>query len=432
MSDVIVIGAGLSGLSCAWELRRRGVETVVLESGEEPGGVVRSRRVGGCLVECGPNSILPTEGALSMIRAAGLEEERVAAAKRLPRWVYVGGRLRRVPWVLSLSGGIRALMEPFVRRRPGEGDESLEAFFTRRFGREVHDRLAAPFVGGIYAGDTRELGMEGAFGKVAALERDFGSVLLGALRSGRSSPPARLSSFRQGMGALPRALAAGLDIRYGIPVERIGADQGRWVAQAAGVSFAGQVLVCAAPAFRARGLFGDTGLGELLGEVVYAPVLVAAAALGREQLASPLWGFGFLAPRSEGLRILGSLYSSSVFPDRAPPGRALLTTFIGGRLDPESIDWPDERVWRTVEEELRVVLGFRGAIEPLALFRYPQGIPQYRVGHGAWRAQLRARMIDMPGCFLTGNYLDGVSAPLAMEHGQRTATEVCRYLEQPA
>jgi oxygen-dependent protoporphyrinogen oxidase len=234
------------------------------------------------------------------------------------------------------------------------------------------------------------------------------------------------------MATLPRGLAQGLDIRYGAPVECVTSEGGQWVAHAAGAAFSARAVVCSAPAFRAAGLLGDHELGELLGSVVYAPVVVAAAALRDRQLPAALRGFGFLVPRTEGLRILGSLYSSSVFPDRAPPGRTLLTTFLGGRLDAESVGWPDERVWRTVEEELRVVLGFHGGLEALELFRYPKGIPQYRVGHRLWRERVGSRLARLPGCFLTGNYLDGVSVPLAMEHGQGTATRVCRYLERSA
>jgi oxygen-dependent protoporphyrinogen oxidase len=254
MPDVIVIGAGLSGLSCAWELRRQGLTSVVLESGEEPGGVIRSVRRDGFLVECGPNSILPTEGALTMIREAGLEGERVAAGAGLGRFVFVNGHLRRVPWVLSPRGGLRALLEPFVRRRVSGEDETLRDFFTRRFGRQVHDRLAAPFVGGIYAGDTGELGMEGAFATLAGLERDFGSVSLGYLRSPRSGVRRPLSSFRQGMATLPRGLAQGLDIRYGAPVECVTSEGGQWVAHAAGAAFSARAVVCSAPAVRAAGL----------------------------------------------------------------------------------------------------------------------------------------------------------------------------------
>lgn len=442
MPDVVVVGAGLAGLTCAWELARRGVEVRVLERDALPGGVVQTHDVDGFQIEAGPNTILPTPGAMEIIRESGLEEEIVRARPGLPRLVYSGGRLRRAPWVLSPRGWLRALGEPFVPRRgrtprhsgpdgPGLEDESLESFFSRRFGPEVHARLVVPFVGGIYAGNTAELAVESTFPRLAEWERRYGSVMMGMLRAPRRRERLGLCSFRDGMRTLPRTLARGLDLRCGVSDTRVRRlDTGGWRVGSSGGEDVTRVVVLAVPAHAGGACIGDPVLGDLLGEVVYAPILAAASALDVGQLSDGLKAFGFLVPRREGLRMLGTLYNSTLFPGRAPEGKVLLTTFLGGRLDPESLTWPDSRVWETVESELRRVLAFAGALQPLALFRYGRGIPQYRRGHAAWRQRVQSRLGDLEGLFLTGSYLDGVSVPMTLENGRQQAVEVCRYLEK--
>ena len=141
-------------------------------------------------------------------------------------------------------------------------------------------------------------------------------------------------------------------------------------------------------------------------------------------------GFGFLVPRTEGLHTLGTLFSSSLFPGRAPEGRVLLTSFLGGATEPGLVQWSDERVWETVESELKQVLGFEGSVKPLALFRYPRAIPQYRLGQPRWREDAMERIGKQPGLFLTGNYLSGVSVPASIEQGQRTGSAAIEYLRR--
>ena len=430
MPDVVVVGAGLSGLACAWQLGRSGIEVLVLDRAREPGGVVRSHQIDGFLVESGPNTLLPAEGTGTLIREAGIASEIVTAPKGLPRFIYVGGRLRKVPWVLSPRGIARALVEPLVPRRPGERDESVAGFATRRFGRQAHDRLVAPFVGGIYAGDTEQLGVEGAFPRLAALERRYGSVILGFLRSPGSRPRPVLSSFRKGMATLPQSLASQTNLCLGVPEVRVSSGAaGHWQVDSSRGALAPRAVVLAVPAYAVRGCFADPVLGELLSAVDYAPVLVAAAAFDRSQFDAVPRGFGFLVPRAEGLRVLGALFSSGIFPGRAPEGKVLLTAFLGGALDREVPEWPDTRVWETLDLELRQVLGFRGSLRPIGLHRYPRGIPQYPIGHRLWRHRVCDRLNDLGGLFLTGNYLDGVSVPLTLEHGRKTAGAVRRYLE---
>lgn len=428
MTDVVVIGAGIAGLCCARRLSDAGADVLVLEAGVRPGGVIRSHTTDGFLIESGPNTILPTPFASRLISAAGLDSEVVTAPRGAPRFIYLGNRLRKAPWVLSPAGFLRALVEPFVGRGPigKDGDESFSAFVTRRLGRQVHDRLAAPFVSGIWAGDPAQISLPAAFPRLAEFEARYGSLIVGALRAPRSGPRARLSSFRTGMEALPGRLSEGLEISYGAAdIEVASSCRVKW----AGGEAAPSAVVLAVPAWAAAARLEsvDRGLAGLLASVSYAPIVVVASALDLSREAPPS-GFGFLVPRTEGLKTLGTLFNSSLFAGRAPEGKALLTTFIGGATAPEIVDWSDEQVGETVDSELTRVLGLSGGIEPLRMFRYRRAIPQYRLGHRAWRQDVLLALKKLPGVFLTGNYLDGVSVTGTMERGHRTGDAVLDYI----
>ena len=159
-------------------------------------------------------------------------------------------------------------------------------------------------------------------------------------------------------------------------------------------------------------------------------MVIAAVSFPDHALNGPLQGFGFLVPRNQGLHLLGALFSSALFPDRAPKGQELLTCFIGGTFEPEAIDWTDERVWDVVCSEIKTVLRTTELPQPVALFRQPQAIPQYTIGHERWVRAVKDELDRMPGLFLTANYVEGVSVPACIEQGGRTAQAVADYLRR--
>jgi oxygen-dependent protoporphyrinogen oxidase len=314
--------------------------------------------------------------------------------------------------------------EPFVRSK-SESDESVRDFFIRRIGRQAHDRLVAPALTGIYAGNTANLSMAAVFPRMIEMEREYGSLTRAFFKGTKGRPqsaaPTRpkpkgsVFSFPDGVETLPRRLAEQVSIRYEVSDARIG--------EAA-------VTVLAVPAYSAATLVEarNQTLAGLLRKVEYAPMVVAAVSFGIDDLPHPLRGFGFLAAREQGLHLLGALYSSALFAGRAPAGQELLTCFLGGTFEPEAIGWPDERVWETVSSETRSALGASGTPEPVTLFRQPRAIPQYGIGHQRWVAGVKDELMRTPGLFLTGNYLEGVSLPSCIEQGDRTARAVADYL----
>ena len=429
MAEVIIIGAGISGLSCAWRLKQLGIDAVILEATERAGGVIRTENINGYQIEWGPNSIQPAPAALKLIDEAGLWDDLLPPNPNIPRYIYLNGQLRKVPFgVLTFGGFARALREPFVRSK-SSGDESVRDFFVRRFGKEVHDRLVGPMLTGIYATDTAQLGMAAVWPRMLEMERDSGSLTAAMLRSfTRRSTTARPAAtttkprpkgftftFPSGMETLPARVAQKLDIRYGEHDVRIGSAP---------------VTVLTIPAYHAVQLLKQSHptLANLLGRIRYSPMIVAATSLAETSLKEPLRGFGFLTPRSEGLHLLGTIFSSSLFPGRAPDGRVLLTSFIGGSFEPEALVWPDDQVWDVVCSELQRVLHSETKPEPIALCRHHKALPQYSIGHERWVAAFKEEVRRTPGLFVTANYMEGASVPSCIEQGDRTAHLVAEYL----
>jgi oxygen-dependent protoporphyrinogen oxidase len=435
--DVVVIGAGISGLTCAWRLQKLGYDVLILESSDRAGGVIRSEHIQDHLVEWGPGSLLPTEHTFGLLDELGLLPDLIEASPKSPRYIVVNGQLKTVPLgPLSFGGLFRAFAEPFVRTKSpsgGTADESIASFFRRRFGPEAHDRLVAPFVAGIYAGDTEKLSIGATFPRMLEVESNYGSLMTGMLRgkskrrkasssSSTAGRPSRVSSFQQGLEVLPRRMAEGLTIRFNSSGVRIGTDVHP------------KTTVVAVPAYQAAEIFEETSpeIAAALGSIEYAPIVVAATSLPLEGLTEPHRGFGFLVAKGERLHMLGTVFNSSLFPDRAPNNRLLLTSFLGGATKPEAFDWPDQRIWDVVRSELKAVLKTSVAPEPVALFRHRRAIPQYTIGHKARTEGLRNELKRCPGLFITGNFLDGVSVPACMEQGDATAHAVAEFLGNPS
>lgn len=424
----IVVGGGISGLATAWFLRSRGHGVAVLEAEAEPGGSIRSLRRDGFLVEAGPNSALYRDGALGeLVRGLGLEGELVAAdaaAKR--RYVAKDGRPVPLPGgplaflatrVFTPRGKLRLLLEPFHRRASVE--ESIAQFARRRLGPEFLDWAIDPFVSGVYAGDPERLSVRAATPKIHALEVEYGSLFLGAAarmlrgRPGGPQPSGRLISFRSGMQALPSAIARSLgsDFRAGAPVEAIARTPRGWAARTAAAVEEGDRLVLALPAHRAAELLAplDPGLAQPLAGIRYAPVASVALGFERARVAHPLDGFGMLLPGRLGCATLGVLLSSTLFPARAPPGRVLLTAFVGGARHASAAELPEGALVERVLDELGPLLGLRGVPAFRQVTRWPRAIPQYELGHFERLARIDAAAARLPGLHLRANWRDGVS-----------------------
>ena len=449
-AEVVVLGAGISGLTLAWRLRQSSAQVLLAEASSRVGGCISTQSKDGYRWEEGPNSFTPTPALLNLIAEVGLTDQLVLADAKLPRYIYWERELLPVPLspaaalgsrLLSVGGKLRALqgLLGFVPPPPGH-EETVRQFFQRQLGSEVAERLVEPFTSGVYAGDPDQLSAVAAFPRVAGLEERYGSLFAGALQALRQRPqpspvaiqppPKRgqLGNLRQGLQQLPEALAQKLgdSLRLGwraVQLKREGElywvgfetpEGSRWVAA--------RQVVLALPAYEAAALLQGLNppASQLLAEIPYPPVVVVALAYPQEALPQPLRGFGHLIPRSQGLRTLGTIWTSCLFPERAPQGYHSFLSFLGGATDaalarqqgipPIPALSPEERAQIAHAELSQVLLTRR--VEPIDLGErlWPRAIPQYTLGHRQRIVQVQAYLASLtPGIWVCANYLDGVA-----------------------
>jgi oxygen-dependent protoporphyrinogen oxidase len=462
--DAIVIGAGISGLVCAYRLKRLGLDVSLIEKSSRVGGVIQSERVDGYLIERGPNSSQGGEELLALVNELEINDELVEGDPKAPAYVYFGGKLHPVPSgpaafltsrLLSFSGKLRILKEPFVPVRRDASEESVASFARRRIGHEAAERLVAPFVSGIYAGDTDQLSVQAAFPRVAHLEIGSGGLFRGMFAKAREARRARknasavldkaaptrrrLCSFRSGMAFLPQTIASrlGEDLLTDCDGLRIArSDSNAFLVE---FERAGEHhhlgcdhLIVATPAGVASKLLATVSdeLSGELAEIKYPPLAIVSLAYDEAAIDTRLDGFGFLVPPGECLNILGCVWNSNLFEGRAPAGKCLVTVFIGGARNPELARLHDADLVATAHMELRKVLGISSEPHSIAITRYERSIPQYNLGHAKRVSRIERLLEGISGLSLIGNYLHGVSTGDCIKEAGQTAELISQTIVQ--
>lgn len=441
MKRIAIVGGGIAGLSLAHALQRRRaaagpLEVTVLERASQAGGNLHTETVDGFVCEWGPNGFLDNAPeTLALVHDLGLDERLQPSDDRARRrFVYRGGRLHELPGspgafltsrLLSWSGKLRIACEPCAPRRPG-GDETIHAFAARRIGREAADVLIDAMVSGIFAGNARALSLRACFPNMWQMETEHGSLvraLVARRRRRRAStgpmgaPGGRLTSFAGGVGDLVQALtrALGPVVRTATPavgLAGIGAPTRAYrLTLAGGGTVEAEAVVLAGGAAESARLTEavDPVLAAELNAIPSASLSVVCLGFDAATLGHPLDGFGFLVPRGEGPRILGALWDSSIYPGRAPRGRALIRVMIGGATDPDAIALDDHELIAQARRDLQTIMGIRAMPVMTRIFRHPAGLPQYVVGHLDRLAGIDARLRSHPGLYVAGNAFRGVS-----------------------
>jgi oxygen-dependent protoporphyrinogen oxidase len=455
---VVVVGAGISGLTVAFELMQRaerldsGLRIRCLESSDRAGGNIRSGRLESFLCEWGPTGFLDNAPAtLTLARRLGLGERLLPAGpSAADRFIYRAGKLRRVPTtplsflassILPLGGKLRLLCEPLAGSRKGAGTETIHDFTSRRIGRQAASLLVDAMVSGIYAGDVRQLELEATFPKMRRMESEHGSLFRAmlALRKrgsggGPAGPGGRLTSFRNGLQELTDALASALGERLLLnsPVESISdlGVRGLRVHLAEGAPLDADAVVLACPSWKASPMVRlmDPGLAEAMAGIPSAALAVAHLGYRSDAIGRPYEGFGFLVPRSQGPRILGGLWISSIFEGRAPEGRFLTTIMIGGAHDPGAVELGDDELIKIVLEDLAATMGIEARPFFVKLIRHPRGIPQYTLGHTERLERIASLLERHSGLWVSGNSYLGISVNACIEEAPGIAEKVLGFL----
>ncbi len=418
---LIIAGAGITGLSAAWYLRHW--NPLVLEASGLPGGNVQSREEAGFLSDLGPNSLLLRGHQVrELLEELGLGPELCEAnpvarrryvLNRHREMVALGPRVLLGSRLLGLRARLKLLGEPFRPR--GQSEESISTFVNRRLGPEILQWMVSPFVSGVFAGNPDRLSVSAALPRLAAMEREYGSLVRAALhqrwRGGRTSR-SRLVSFRKGMQTLPKRLADTLGDRLltNTPVESLHQEGDLWKIRSGNRTWHTGKLLLALPAPVLADLLRPVhaGIAETLEEISCPAVATIGLGFARHQVEHSLDGFGVLIPRVLGIQTLGALFSSTLFPDRAPPGHVLLTAFLGGAQN-DIRDREEAGMVRQILEDLRPILRIHGDPEYIHARLWSRAIPQYELGHQERLERIDGFLEELPGLSLMGNWRGGVS-----------------------
>ncbi|HEY1662271.1 MAG TPA: protoporphyrinogen oxidase [Verrucomicrobiae bacterium] len=430
MKSIAIIGAGITGLTAAFYLKRKNFPVTVYEASGRAGGVIRSIRQDGFLAEFGPNTTLETSPKIPrLITDLNLDSRRLYTDPRAKNRYLVRDKkpvampsspLGFVTTKLFSAGAkLAVLREPFVPARRDGLDESVAEFVQRRLNREFLERAVDALVSGIYAGTPDKLSVRHALPRLYEQEQKYGSLIRGQIfgagdrqrRGEVARSRAKMFSFDEGLQVLPDALAAqlGSSLRLNTAVTGLTKTEKGWrlsttngEAQSDGVIFCG-------PAHKLAELRLDGVDLKMFSEVRHPPVASVALGFRRQDVAHPLNGFGVLIPRIENFNILGSIFSSSLFPNRAPENHVALTSYLGGERNPGlALKSPEELV-SLAQNDLRTLLGVGGKPVFQHVAFYPQAIPQYNVGYGKFKDALSGMEASFPGLFFAGSYRDGVS-----------------------
>lgn len=441
----LVVGGGISGLVCAYALRKAGVAAQLVEACPRPGGVISSVARDGFLLERGPQSFSGTMQLRYLCADLGISDQVVQAPPRAPRYVLIDGELRPVPlsppafFMSSLINGTTkwALVRDILGKSiPPDGDESVAAFVRRKFSAQLLDRLVGPFVSGIYAGDPERLSVRSAFPQLYEAEKAAGSIIRGMIRLAKSKKGPRerptLQSFREGSETLVRALENKLGTALltrtsvtGISCQRDGLFDVRLESHG-GESVSTRSLILATPTDVTGRLLSrlDSSFETLLSSIDYAPVAVVSLGYRKKDVGHSLDGFGFLVPRSARLRVLGSVWNSSLFPGRAPAGNALLTSFVGGATDPAAAMLEPQELVSLIHGEISPLLCITGEPVFSNITIWPRALPQYNLGHAGCLARIEQLRAQFPGLWLVGNYLRGPAIGSCVDQALAVAEQV--------
>lgn len=454
---VVVIGGGISGLASAFRVRQAlpHADVTVLEGEAEAGGAARSDAVQGYVVDRGPNGFLTNvPDTVELAHDLGLGEALQPATEAAKhRMLYVDRALRALPQgvggfvrsdLLSLPAKARVALEPFVGRAPAGVDETVHRFAERRLGLAFADAFIAPMVLGITAGDARQTSLAALFPRLKRLEDEHGGLVRGMLarrraaraeratRGGPAGPGGRLTSF-QG-GGIERLIQAlrdrlGTDVRTGVPARAVttGEEGARYqVRLEGGERVPADVVIVATPAYAAAQLLEGV-LPEArddLEAIPYAGVRVLGLGYDRADVPGPLDGFGFLVPRGQGVRMLGCLWTSTLFPWQAPEGKVLLRIIAGGVPDPEFVALDEAEALQVARDDLARTMNVTAAPEMVHHVRWARAIPQYRVGHQSRVARIMGAADQRPGLLLTGNAYHGIGVNDCVRDAGRVAARV--------
>lgn len=453
---IIVIGAGISGLTTAYLLNRKGFDVIVLEKKSEPGGSIETVFENGYLFDRGPNSALETTPVISqLVDELGLRDQLVYANKEgNKRYILRNNELHALPMspkgfiktkLFSTSAKLRLFAEPFIGRSDDGYYQSIAQFVKRRLGEEFLDYAINPFVAGVYAGKPEDLSVKSAFPKLYALEEKYGGLIIGTIKSIRerkrraekSKQSAKMLSFKDGMKVLPSALTnyLGGKVQLNSDVKSIKKTESGYrvsfQSDSEIKSIDAESIISTVPAYITSDIFNgwDEQLIKHLNEIYYPPVLVLYLGYNRSAINRPLDGFGFLIPSKEKKNFLGAIWSSVIFPNRSSEQTAAFTLFIGGSRNPEVGNADRDILVKRVRKEFELLMKINSEPVYLSTRFWERAIPQYNLGYIEHENYFDEFEKKNPGIILSGNYRGGISVGDCIKNAELVAEKAILHLQ---
>jgi len=434
--NIVIIGAGITGLATAHWLRKDGYDVTIIEANSEVGGSMISEKENGYLIDFGPNSGLETSPLIKvLVDDLNLGEQFIYGNKvGNKRYILRDDKLHVLPTSLkdflstklfSVKAKFRLGLEPFIGKSEDGYNQSITEFVTRRLGREFLDYAINPFVAGVYAGNPDKLSVKSAFPKLYRLEEIYGGLIKGTIKGARerkksgeeSKQSAAMFSFVDGMVTLPKAIHAEFGDKVLLNSKVVSVDkvndkyQITYVQSNAESKVEADLVISTAPSYIAANFFSkiDSELSNHLNNIYYPPVMVLYLGYDKKDIGQPLDGFGYLIPSNEKKKYLGALWSSVIFDNRAPEGKAAFTIFIGGARSPELFSNDNTKLIDDVIKEFETLMNITGKHEFKKFKLWKKAIPQYNIGYVEHENYSKEFEQKHPGIILGGNYIGGIS-----------------------
>ncbi len=456
MKKIAIIGGGLSGLTLAYVLlsKNKDLELSVIESDSRPGGKVWTDKADGFLCEKGPNGFLDSKPkTLELCSSLGIDPVRSNENSK-KRFIVMNNRLNALPEsppaflksdIISWPGKLRMLYELIAAKGPD--DETVSDFIIRRLGKEALETLIDPMASGIYAGDPYTMSIKSCFPRIKELEQEYGSLIRAMIKIQKKkkqerknagdakvsvAPGGTLTSFVNGAQVLTDSLAEhiGNNLKLGLSVQGMTKKDTSYVLHTSEGDIESDIVVLASPAYASSEILKDLDneISDLLAAIPYPHVSVVCFGYGKEKVAHSLNGFGFLIPHKERKNILGTLWDSSVFPNRASEGNVLLRSMTGGAKHPEVADMDDDKVINMVFDELKPIMGLKTDPDMARIYRWDRAIPQYLLGHSFKMDLMYKKLRNQAGIYLTGNAYRGIGINDCVANSYELADEILKSI----
>ena len=448
---VVIAGGGIAGLSAAYDLRKAGVENLLVETNSQLGGVIRSERIEGNLLECGPDSFISQKpAALELIKEVGLGDDVIGSNDdRRVTYIKKNGRLIPLPdglmmvvptkilpmafspllsWGTKIRMGLEYFRKPAATPQP---DRSVAEFIRDHYGEETLDYLAEPLLSGVYGGDPGELSIKSVLPRFADLETKYGSLTRGVLAMKAKAPPPPAG----GNGSLFRTLKSGLgelvdkleppagSVRLNSTVEALERSAAGYRVRVNGEWLDAKNVILTGPAYQAAKLLGgiDPDLAAKLNAIEYSSSATVNMGYKTSRLPKQLVGFGLLVPRKERKRLLACTFVANKFSYRIADGWQVIRCFFGGAGDSAVLEESDASIEEQAVTEMKDLLGIAVAPDFCSITRWPRSMAQYTVGHSVRNQAIEARVKALPGLFLAGNGYTGIGLPDCVQMGRAAA-----------